>query len=71
MKKFIRNVVLLGIIIALITLSVNFAYTKMYKANYDGTDKFASIPETIQICNFGSSHGLYGYNYEDYMDDYT
>ncbi len=29
------------------------------------------MPDNIEICNFGSSHGLYGYNYVNYNDKYT
>lgn len=38
--------------------------------NEDHTNKFKNVPDNIQICNLGSSHGLYGYNYEDIDEEY-
>lgn len=69
MKKFIKNLIIFVAIIAIVTMTVNFIYVKN-KGDMDYTDKFASIPDTVQICNFGSSHGLYGYNYEDLENNY-
>lgn len=40
---------------------------KRHKAD---EDKFALIPDRIQICNFGSSHGMFGFNYENLENDY-
>lgn len=37
----------------------------MDKSDTDRTKKFESVPNSIDICNYGSSHGLYGFNYED------
>lgn len=70
MKKFIKKTMMFIVIISIVTITVNFIYVKLYKGNMDHTNKFASIPSTVQICNFGSSHGLYGYNYEDFEDNY-
>ena len=66
MKRFIRDLLLFVVIVSAITAIVNFAYIKQHKAD---TDKFATIPDEIQICNFGSSLGLYGFNYEDVKDN--
>lgn len=71
MKKFVRQVITLLLIVTAITVSVNAMYVKLYGANIDYTDKFSCIPEMIQICNFGSSHGLCGYNYADYSEEYN
>ncbi len=49
---------------------INVAYIKMDVSDNDDTNKFATMPAHIQICNFGSSHGLYGFNYEDFDDRY-
>lgn len=70
MKKFIQKLIIFVVIIAIVTMSINYIYVKRNKRDTDYTNKFASIPETVEICNFGSSHGLYGYNYEDLEDDY-
>lgn len=37
----------------------------------DGTNKMMNVPDNIQICNFGSSHGYFGFNYEDATPKYT
>lgn len=57
-------------IIATVTMTVNCIYVKRHKEDPENINKFASIPDKIQICNFGSSHALYGYNYEDFENDY-
>ncbi len=49
---------------------INFAYIKMDVRDKDETGKFTSMPEHIQICNFGSSHGLYSFNYNEYNDKF-
>lgn len=36
-----------------------------------GTKKFFNMPEGIQICNFGSSHGLNGFNYDGVSDKFS
>lgn len=71
MKKFIKKISVFVIIIAIITWTVNFVYVKQKGSNPNGTNKFASIPDRIQICNFGSSHGINGFNYEDIGNDYA
>ena len=49
-----------------IVLAVNFCYIKM-----TAEDSAMNVPEGIQICNFGSSHGQRGFNYEDFKGKYT
>ena len=70
MKKFTLKLIIFVVIIASVTMTINSIYVKRCKRDLDHINKFASIPETVQICNFGSSHGLHGYNYEDLEDDY-
>lgn len=65
MKKFIRNILVLIIVNVMAVEAVSLAYVKLDREDSDYTNKFAYIPDKLQICNFGSSHGLYGYNYED------
>ena len=46
----------------------------MYGRSYNvdpSTNKFIHIPDTIQICNFGASHGQQGFNYEDLENEYA
>lgn len=52
-------------IIVIITLTINFLFFKLDKSDLNYTDKFNNVPDTLDVCNFGSSHGLYGFNYED------
>ena len=52
-------------------MAVNVWYIKLYGLDENYINKFSNIPERIQICNFGSSYGLYGYNYEDYVEEYN
>lgn len=56
--------------ISTITTAVNYVYVKRGGLDLYGTNKFASISDTVQICNFGSSHGMYGFNYEDLESDF-
>jgi hypothetical protein len=71
MKKFIIKVVAYVLTLSLITIVINKIYVKLDHSNDDYTKKFMTIPNDIEVCNFGSSHGLYGYNYEDIEDDYV
>ena len=68
MKRFIKNLLVFAVTISVITAAVNFVYVKRHRAD---TDKFAAIPDTIQICNFGSSHGMFGFDYGDLKNDYV
>ena len=68
MKKFVAKVLIYVLIVTIITCCVNFVYIKFDKAEYD-TDRFDNIPSSIAICNFGSSHGYYGFNYEDVTNE--
>lgn len=65
MKKFLSKLIAFTAIIVILTLAVNFLFVKMDKSDPDYTNKFGNIPDTLDVCNFGSSHGLYGFNYED------
>ena len=65
MKKFVCKLITFFAIVAIITLAVNFVFIKQDKSDSDSTGKFKNIPATLDVCNFGSSHGQYGFNYED------
>lgn len=74
MKKFIYNVVILTVILSSITLLVNYVYINR-STNWgtigeckNDTVYIANVPEKIEICNFGNSHGYYGFDYTDYTD---
>lgn len=67
MKRFLVTVFVYLTILGAIIFSINWIYVeKTHDAN-----KFDYVPSDIEICNLGSSHGLYGYNYQDIEDDYT
>lgn len=68
MKRFILTVAGYALAVILIVAGVNAGYKALDKN--DGT-KFANVPKDIEICNFGSSHGLCGFNYENISDTYT
>lgn len=66
MRKFlIRIIIYVSIIIAVI-LAVNLCYFRI-----DPEYKTMNVPENIQICNFGSSHGKCAFNYEDFKGRYV
>lgn len=67
MRKFVIKIVVYAVLLATLTGVINYLYVwKDSKSN-----KFMNVPSGVQICNFGSSHGLYGFNYEDVEDRYT
>ena len=68
MKKFILTVLGYILIICLFVVCINEGYKLLDRT---GKTKFENIPEGLQICNLGSSHGLFGYNYETICDEYT
>lgn len=70
MKKFVCKVMAYLFVMLAILITVNTMYIKLDHSDSDNIDKFKSVPDRIEICNFGSSHGLYGYNYEDLEEKY-
>lgn len=71
MKRFIKNILIFAVIISIITALISFIYVKRHGLDPYGPEKFAAIPNTIQICNFGTSHGMLAFNYEDFEDEYA
>lgn len=78
MKKFIRNLIIFLAVIAVIVGLINGVYlwheqgnfgTMGTKRNDDST--ILTVPEGIQLCNFGSSHGLYDFDYSALSEQYT
>ncbi len=65
MRRFLVTVLIFILILSGVTVSVNALYVRRDHSDKYGTDKFLSMPETIAVCNFGSSHGLNGFNYSD------
>ena len=71
MRNFIIKIISAVFILAIIVLGINKLYVYMDKKDLDYTRKFRSVPNEIQICNTGSSHGLYGFSYEDLNSKYN
>lgn len=71
MKRFIKNVTIYLIILLIIISSVEVIFRRNNKLDDDGTLIFNSIPDKIQICNFGSSHGQLAFNYSEYEKKYA
>ena len=53
---------------ALLVSGINAWYQKWDDTSQ--TKKFQNMPEKIQICNFCSSHGLYGFCYDKIQQQY-
>ena len=68
MKRFIAKILVFILIVGVISVIINFVYMKRDHSDPQNIRKFQNIPSSIMVCNFGSSHGLYGFNYEDYRD---
>ena len=68
MRKFILKIFAFLLVIAFITCCINYAYIKCDKRDYQNIKKFKTVPSSVKVCNFGSSHGLFGFNYEDVSD---
>ena len=64
MKKFLNAITIYSLILLSLTLLINEIIIYLDNSDKDHTDKYKHIPSSIQICNFGSSHGLYSFNYE-------
>lgn len=77
MKKLVKNFTILVGILAVLVSAINRLYIHntvncgtMSKCKNDKA-YIENVPEGIDICNFGDSQGYYGFNYDDYIDDYT
>lgn len=71
MKRFLAKVLLLFFLVFASVALINFIYVNRTKnSNIDNIKKFNIMPDQIQICNLGSSHGEYGYNYCDWDKKY-
>lgn len=72
MKKYLFKVLVYILSVAIIVLPINDIYKrKLYNDGCGEETKFLNVPNNIQICNLGSSHGVHSYYYEDLEDEYT
>ncbi len=67
MKKFLSRICIYTIIVLSIVAAVNVSYLK----TFDDCETIKNVPQNVEICNFGSSHGANGFNYEDAGRKYT
>lgn len=70
MKRIIFYVFLLVIPAAIAFFGVNFAYkqTNYWKASFHNAERFNNVPDGIKLCNIGTSHGCWGFKWEDYPE---
>lgn len=78
MKKFLRTLILFILIVGVITVGINGLYLLRENQMPDtmsdernNNSQIKNVPNGIQICNLGSSHGLYGFNYTDLSNEYV
>ena len=73
MKRFLIKLTVLVLIMAMIFTGYDAAYRRICDIDPSKNDeyKFRNVPDGIQICNFGSSHGKDDFNYTAWQDEYT
>lgn len=69
MGKFIRKILILAVVTAIIITIVNGVFVKRYQVS-PAIAKFKEIPSELDICNFGSSHGYCGFDYSNVNEKY-
>ena len=67
MKKFLTKIFAYILVLGMLVMSINLFCLR----NYDPVETIANVPDGIQICNVGSSHGYFGFNYEDAARKYV
>lgn len=63
MYKFVKNVVIYGVIFFLLLGMLNYRYESTKALSY--IDKFDNVPDNIVLFNTGSSHGLCDFCYDE------
>ncbi len=72
MKKFWFKVIIGGAIPCLIIVFVNALFVKTeYFQSLNGVGKFKEVPYDVQIANFGNSHSLNGFLWDDFPEYVT
>ena len=73
MKRFLIKLTVLVLIMTMIFTGYDAAYRRICNIDPSKNDeyKFQNVPNGIQICNFGSSHGKDDFNYAAWQDEYT
>lgn len=71
MKRFLITIISAVCLICILIITMNRIYVGfLNKLDSDYTQKFQEVPDKIQVCNLGSSHGLYGFCYDDIDKDF-
>lgn len=78
-RKFAKKITIYFLIVGCLTLAINQIYLFQQDKKSLGTmrDKkndnayIYDVPYGIQVCDFGNSHGYYGFNYEKYQEEYV
>ena len=69
MKRFILKLILLLVLVISPLAIVNQLYIRTnYWKGENNVDKFTDIPYNIKLGNLGSSHGLFGFKYDNIHD---
>ena len=73
MKRFLIKLTALLLIMAALITGYDAAYRRICKIDPTQNDeyKFQHVPDGIQICNFGSSHGRDDFDYSAWQEEYT
>ena len=69
MKKFIEKILLSAVILFLCVLGINRLYVSAEAKCFSDIHKFKNVPEHIEICNTGSSHGYDDFCYDDIKEE--
>lgn len=68
MKRFVVTVTAYILALGLIVSSVNWLYVSMGEDDPYGVSAYKQMPDNIQVCNLGSSHGRRGFDYSGHPD---
>lgn len=69
MKKFWLKVIIGGAIPCLIIIFVNALFVRTeYFQSLNGVSKFKEVPYELQIANFGNSHSLNGFEWDEFTE---
>lgn len=66
MKKFLYKLFFYLLFLVVLTLAFNLLYK-----HFAPSEQVRKVPDNIQICNFGSSHGAFNFNYTDLNKKYV
>lgn len=78
MKNFLGKILVFVLIVAGITAGINEVFILRQNQIPDtmsdmrnNNSQIKNVPDGITLCNFGSSHGLYSFNYANFTDKYV